>query len=290
MAKQRYVSNELTHFVGRRLGQDACYELLKNVLTSGWLMHAPFKLDVDGQLTYLPNEKLSQGQKYQSQVVCFCDIPIADLQIHQAKYSRFGLSFTKNFLTKKGANPVFYMAKNSMLEVRKMIPYPVLDRNDPRYDQAAFEAWVQKGYETGNRVRAGERDILYDQIPRSEYFDSLEARFNEVMKMVQRGISENAGEQSYREQSYQAFMVLERLAWELRREVFSFMKFFDADEAEDHPDNYYMEREWRKWGNLQFALGDVHRVILPKEYISRFRQEIPDFLGQITFSEFAPGR
>jgi Putative abortive phage resistance protein AbiGi, antitoxin len=48
-----------------------------------------------------------------SRVICFCDIPVTDLAIHMTKYSRFGLSFLKPFLVRKGANPVLYVANNS---------------------------------------------------------------------------------------------------------------------------------------------------------------------------------
>jgi hypothetical protein len=45
-----------------------------------------------------------------------------------------------------------------------------------------------------------------------------------------------------------------------------------------------MEREWRILGRLEFSLGDVSRVIFPQEFASRFREELPDYIGQVTFS------
>ena len=121
MPTQRYVSPELTHFVGRRLSEDQQYSLLGNdILKAGWLMHPP----IDGRQ---PNEVLrgsplvggsrtpdvDNTEAAYSQVICFCDIPVTDLEIHMTKYSRFGLSFLKPFLVDKGANPVLYVASNS---------------------------------------------------------------------------------------------------------------------------------------------------------------------------------
>ena len=118
MPAQRYVSPELTHFVGKDLTEDAQYSVLINhILKAGWLKHDP--------TNPTPSEVLKSRQlvgggpphgdteAMYSQVVCFCDIPVTDLQLHMNKYSRFGLSFLKPFLIAKGANPVLYVANNS---------------------------------------------------------------------------------------------------------------------------------------------------------------------------------
>ena len=118
MPTQRHVSPELTHFVGKGLAEDEQYSVLVNATRkTGWLKHDP--------TDPTPNESLkSQSlvggsrprddtEAVYSQVVCFCDIPVTDLEIHMNKYSRFGLSFLKPFLVDKGANPVLYVANNS---------------------------------------------------------------------------------------------------------------------------------------------------------------------------------
>ncbi|WDT79667.1 MAG: hypothetical protein MPW14_21460 [Candidatus Manganitrophus sp.] len=46
-----------------------------------------------------------------------------------------------------------------------------------------------------------------------------------------------------------------------------------------------MEREWRILGNLHFTLQDIRRIILPESYAPRLREELPKYIGQITFVE-----
>jgi SAM-dependent methyltransferase len=65
---------------------------------------------------------------------------------------------------------------------------------------------------------------------------------------------------------------------------FSLVKFYREGLAADDPENYYMEREWRVFGSLEFSLSDVRRVIFPAQYAKRFRQDLPDYYGEITFS------
>jgi hypothetical protein len=67
--------------------------------------------------------------------------------------------------------------------------------------------------------------------------------------------------------------------------LISHMKFFDETLDDEDPENFYMEREWRVVGNVKFELNDVRRVIIPEAYASRFRQAIPQFVGQVSFSD-----
>src|SRR5215208_1282488 len=100
MSTQRYVSPELTHFVGKGRAEDEQYAMLvKDILKSGTLVSGSRPRD--------------DTEAWDAQVVCFCDIPVTDLEIHMKKYSRFGLSFIKRFLVDKGANPMLYVANNS---------------------------------------------------------------------------------------------------------------------------------------------------------------------------------
>jgi Putative abortive phage resistance protein AbiGi, antitoxin len=122
MPTQRYVSPELTHFVGKGLSEDQQYSLLVNdILKEGWLMYSS-PIDDRQPTEVLKGNPLVGGTRTPdvddteaaySQRICFCDIPVTDLDIHMNEYSRFGLSFLKPFLVDKGANSVLYVAYNS---------------------------------------------------------------------------------------------------------------------------------------------------------------------------------
>ena len=65
--------------------------------------------------------------------------------------------------------------------------------------------------------------------------------------------------------------------------VFSYIKGFDAKRIFEDERHFYMEREWRVANNVTFALTDVHRVFFPQKYAARFRIDLPDYIGQVTF-------
>lgn len=66
----------------------------------------------------------------------------------------------------------------------------------------------------------------------------------------------------------------------ITRDVQAFLKFWDVDLPEDHPDNFYMEREWRKFGNLGLA-SCLQEVIAPPEY----RDELNAILDELRAGE-----
>jgi hypothetical protein len=67
--------------------------------------------------------------------------------------------------------------------------------------------------------------------------------------------------------------------------VLPFIKYFDASAPDEAEANVYMEREWRVIGDVKFALEDVHRVFMPERYAERFRADLIDYKGQLTFSD-----
>lgn len=64
-----------------------------------------------------------------------------------------------------------------------------------------------------------------------------------------------------------------RVLFDLIGHVFAFTKFFDESLPEEHGDNFYMEREWRVAGFVQFELGDVQRVYVAPGFRDRVERE-----------------
>jgi hypothetical protein len=57
----------------------------------------------------------------------------------------------------------------------------------------------------------------------------------------------------------------------IRRDFLAFLKVFNVDLPDDHPENYYMEREWRKFGHMNLAMS-LRCVVAPQEYHDRLRE------------------
>jgi hypothetical protein len=56
--------------------------------------------------------------------------------------------------------------------------------------------------------------------------------------------------------------------------MLAFVKTFDVDLPVDHPQNYYMEREWRKFGHLSLDLP-LREIIAPPDCREALRSEFP---------------
>jgi len=249
MDSQRYISIELTHFVGRSLLTDeARYRLLVKILKEGKLKAPGYN-----QLTISLKKSVSQNEMFKLAVVCFCDIPVADLGNHIGKYGAFGLSFLKPFLIMKGANPVFYIAANSIVNKAG---------GDFAYwwtDESAVEPPIRTGTAGAGTIK------------RSEYFDKMLQEYEALFRTFMRQESQRDFEKVRHLQRFLSFY------------VFSYLEPFDDSLTDDHPDNFYMEREWRILGHVDFSMSDVHRVILPQSFSGRFRRDLSEYVGQISF-------
>jgi len=240
MPEQRYISNELSHFVGRgKKTPEEQYEVLLKILREEWVTHPPHDPSApSGGLTISPTARISTNEMYLPEVVCFCDIPPADIGLHVTKYSPFGLSFPKRFIAALGGAPVFYI--------------PI---DEPARDLT---------------VRAG----------RGAHFDRMLREFHALLEDTGQGLKDDAKTKRGVTPEYQRF-------WDVRLflefHVFAFVKAFQNRLPDEHPDNFYLEREWRIVGNVKFSMTDVERVFLPRAFAERFRKHVPGYHGQLTF-------
>ena len=85
------------------------------------------------------------------------------------------------------------------------------------------------------------------------------------------------------ENNKQVFKAIHMISHFIMNDVFSFVKCFNAKQAFEDDENYYMEREWRVPMNVKFSLTHVSRVFVPASYGARFRADVPDYTGQISY-------
>ena len=138
MLSQRYVSNELTHFVGTRLKSPRDrYNLLKRILNTRMLRAFPGPVERPYHMIRRDTDApLSSNLACEGSMVCFCDIPICDLPLHMAKYSPFGLAFSKEFLADLGAMPVSYIPLKGR---PSLLPYEKYGRGRVATQKIAFD-------------------------------------------------------------------------------------------------------------------------------------------------------
>jgi hypothetical protein len=67
----------------------------------------------------------------------------------------------------------------------------------------------------------------------------------------------------------------------LSKDFIAFIKPFDSQLPDDHPNYYYAEREWRKYGNLIFEPSKVTRIVVDRSYLKRARMELPAYVDKI---------
>lgn len=190
------------------------------------------------------NAKLSGNEMFNPEMVCFCDIPVGDLNIHIQRYSPFGLSFTKDFVVKHGGSPVYYIPKESYIKIRILASI------------------------------GDNRGKLFNKL-----VPKLHAYFNCGHITMQQS-SNNDSSDMYIKSLLGNFLDLH---------VLSYLKFFDHKLPDDHEDNYYSEREWRILGKMKFRIGDVKRILMRESFTSRFREDFPQYCGELTSVDLPRG-
>jgi hypothetical protein len=285
-----YTSDELTHFVGRMLpSDDHRLELLCHVIQEGLLIDpshfgrrdrifmAGLKDNLTGavvnpiEYSSMPNvrhdlaSRLSQNQLVQFETVCFCDIPLADIATHCQKYSYFGLAFSKTFLIRQGASPVMYVPVTGTFAMQ------LREHNGTSGELQYHEC------------KNGNRGALFDELMQRQYDLGL-LRYRQLQHQML-NMPAHAPQEEVRANTDETVRALRTMLFYqtgIEAAVFGHLKFFDPSLPADHPDNYYMEREWRISGHLHFGISDIQRVLVPAAYASKLIAEIPELGACIT--------
>jgi hypothetical protein len=238
--------------VGRKCESDEDrYRLLARILRDGKLRASGTpgaREDTATVLSVIGNRKISDETAIRGQIVCFCDIPTESMGPHMGKYSHFGLSFLKPFLVAKGANPVFYVVRDAVLPGIKVIP-------------TGSGSVEQRGGMT--------RAELMDQVHKEAM----------ALSTLTREMTLVASDNQHLQGLLLRVEYVRRLIYE---NVLTCIKPFDSTEPEESKRNFYMEREWRVYGDVLFQMADVRRVILPASFAERFLSGFPGFPGDVT--------
>ena len=269
-----YTSNLLCHFVGRSKKTDEeRFELLCQIIKEGQL-----KANVQNpkMLAILYPSRLDQchaGEVFERcDCVCFCDIPDDALGIHTSKYGYFGLGFNKSFAASQGAHPVMYVPKNYQIYLRGDEAIMYNPQLLPRDAQGYFLA-------------------LSDL---SQQLVELERLLLPLLDKEQAETEISSKGQKWRVSKTVWDMFMSDKEDVLGTDVLcgivhllAFVKLYDATLPDNHPDNYYMEREWRCMNNVKFSIDDISKVYLPNEtYRTRFSTAFPAYQGEFkVFSE-----
>jgi hypothetical protein len=97
-----YVSNVLTHWVGRGKPCDDQYNILTQLILRR-------KELLFGSSPWNFRSKYGGVTQFQISMISFSDIPFSESSKHCSKYSRFGLSFEKHYLANCLTSPVGYV-------------------------------------------------------------------------------------------------------------------------------------------------------------------------------------
>jgi hypothetical protein len=273
-----YVSNDLTHFVGRCLPSDQSrYNLLAKIVREGVLLDPShsgrrdpiFRAIIPADPTdgldssSYPNvrhdlsSKLSDNALVQFEIVCFCDIPRDELAIHCAKYGCFGLAFSKPFLIAQGASPVMYVPKPGSFEM------------------ILREHHISSGKLESEERKAGDRAAIVDDV--FEFHNQLSSA---KYLALQDSFSQAARVEDAVEVSRQ---LKTTLFYQTAIEAFLFghLKFFDPTLSPDHIDNYYMEREWHVAGKVRFQQADIRQMFVSAELVDQARRDFRELADRV---------
>lgn len=230
-----YISNELFHLVGRRQPTDdeANYQILLKVLDSSCVSHPPHNQD-----------------SYSHRIAFNWDKSIFSEELVVPGVTCFG-----------------------------DIPYANLHIHMKKYGKFGLS------FSREFLIKYGARPVIYMPLQPSDPYKGWGTIYCESLlldlEQIWRGFREHIVipvDEGSRSRSMgvkptnpkEAALAMDDM---FTQQVLAFIKPFNSELQDDHPDNFYLEREWRRFGNLNFKPKDVAHVIVHPNYIERLKTE-----------------
>jgi hypothetical protein len=167
------------------------------------------------------------------------------------------------------------------------IPLSHLDIHIKKYGQFGLS------FDRHHLTRYGARPVIYVPLRHDDFWSINGATFIKHVQEVYKGFKEHVVDPIQVEtrsstlgarpaSAEDAIMELDSI---LSQHFIAYIKAYNSELEDDDPNNFYMEREWRKIGPFQFQPAQVKRVLIRRGYVKRFINEFPDYSEKI---EVAP--
>lgn len=259
-----YISDLLCHFVGRSCAtDDERFELLVKIIKEQQLranLKEPYRTSLETSSIYSGNRL---GEIFEKcDCVCFCDIPDEMLDIHTSKYSKFGMGFNKTFLAQEGARPVLYVPTGAKMK-------QLMDKDASNDSPMNYYLYLNKLSNSLNVILS----ILNTYNPFGAQLAACVSQNENILSLLQlldKDIAVNFLQGKAHQLIFSEITAISTLC--------AYVKIFDENLADNDPNNYYMEREWRSLKSVDFTLKDIQKVYLPSRiYVEKFMAAFPDY-------------
>lgn len=145
------------------------------------------------------------------------------------------------------------------------------------------------GVDRSYLVKYGYRPVLYFPYSPSDWgsafgkdlIESVEVKYRKLLEL-----SDAEGVEEFSESmgGVSTDAPLSSIEHCITKDFIGFIKAFDHTLSMEHPDCYYMEREWRKIGNLMLTQDAIKEIVIPAQYVGRLKEEAPHLQEKIVVS------
>lgn len=146
-------------------------------------------------------------------------------------------------------------------------------------------------------IRYGARPVLYIPLRQDDHLspyggkllEEIEEKYKGFMEHVVLKLDNNKfGSHGVGKRTKSADEAISWMSSVLERDMLAFIKPFDSQLPDGHSDNYYMEQEWRKYGNLLFVPSDVQKILVPDDYVDKLRNDRPEYMEKVMSASMIP--